>query len=144
MKVKVFGTQRSVGMGGTVGTQRTWIVKGKWAIVGGVLFLLVFIGIFVAVFGALKGSEAYKMTVVLLNSSPKAIQRLGQPISTGTPTGSMNVSGSSGAASLSFSATGPQGHGTVYVEASKLHDQWNLDQVILSDASTGQQFDLVE
>jgi hypothetical protein len=144
MKIKLGSAETFIGKSVTVGGSRTFKPKGKWAIVVGVLFLLVFVGIFVAVFGALKDSEAYKMTVGLLNSSPKAIQLLGQPISTGTPTGSMNVSGSGGEASLSFSANGPQGHGTVYVEASKSQGQWNLDQVILSDAKSGQRIELVE
>ena len=83
------------------------------------------------------------MTVALLNSSPQATQVLGQPISTGIPSGSIHVSGADGEASLSFSAEGSQGHGTVYVESSKSLGQWKLDQVVL-EHSRGQRIDLVE
>lgn len=102
-----------------------------------------FAGLFFAVSSAMRSSVAYQMAVSTLNANAEAVQILGQPISTGTPMGSIHVSGPGGEASLSFSAEGP-GEGTVYVEASKSLGQWKLDEAVLEDAKSHQRIDLAE
>jgi hypothetical protein len=122
-------------------------VQRKWALWGFVttgLFMLLFVGLFVAVFASLKGSDAYKMTVRALNSSQEATQVLGEPVSTGMPSGSIRVSGPDGEANLSFSAEGPAGNGTVYVRATKSLGQWRLDDAVLEDSSSGRRIDLLK
>jgi hypothetical protein len=122
-------------------TQRKWALWGLAVIV---LFIVLLAGMFVAIFASLKGSDAYQMTVRALNSDSEAVQILGQPISTGIPGGSIHVSGPNGEASLSFSAEGPKGNGTVYVKATKSLGQWKIDEAVLEDSKGGQRVDLAE
>ncbi|NII10153.1 cytochrome c oxidase assembly factor Coa1 family protein [Oleiagrimonas sp. C23AA] len=121
--------------------QRKW---ARWGFAATGLFALLFAGMFIAIFASLKGSPAYQMAVRAVNSSPQAIQVIGRPVSTGTPSGSIRVSGPDGEASLAFSAEGPVGSGTVYVKATKSLGQWKLDKAVLEDAESGQRIDLLE
>src|SRR5262249_6707821 len=97
-------------------------VQRRWAIAGVVLLLA---GIAVAVLAgvgavfALKQSEPYQLAVTSVQKNAEAVNALGEPIKTGFPWGSIEVSGSTGKAEFSFSADGSRGNGTVYVNASK-------------------------
>lgn len=122
-------------------TQRRW---AQWGLAMLVLFALLFVGIFAAVFATLKHSEAYRITVQALNANEEAVQLLGQPIATGVPMGNIRTSGPEGEASLSFDAEGPHGEGTVYVEATRRLGQWRIDQAVLEDDETGRRIELVE
>lgn len=122
-------------------TQRKWALWGLAAIV---IFIALFAGMCVAILASLKGSDAYRISVQALESDQEAVEMLGQPISTGTPGGSIEVSGPDGEASLSFSAEGPNGEGTVYVEATKSLGEWQIDEAVLEDSRTGQRIDLAD
>jgi hypothetical protein len=108
-------------------------VQRKWAIWGVVIY---FAGIAVAVLAgvgamyALKQSEPYQLAVSSVQRNTEAVNALGEPITTGFPWGSIEVSGSTGKAEFSFSADGSRGKGTVYVNASK-DGTWRLDRVEL-------------
>ena len=115
------------------------------------LVLLASIGVVVlcaamltAIFASLKNSQAYQMTVQALNADAEAVEVLGQPIDTGIPNGSFRESGPDGEASLSFSAEGPNGSGTVYVKATKSLGQWQLQDAVLEDSNGGRRIDLVD
>jgi hypothetical protein len=100
--------------------------------------------VFLAVSAAFKSSEAFKLAVDRLETNEQAIQLIGRPFSTGTPDGKMNISGSKGNASLSFTVEGPNGRGTVYLEASKNLGQWSLQQLQLEQEGTGRRIDLTK
>jgi hypothetical protein len=106
-------------------------VQRKWAI-WGIAAWIGFIGFYGALgyffIWAFKGSEAYKMGVELVVGNSEAIGALGAPISTGIPWGTIRVSGPDGHASIQFSATGPNGDGTVYLNATKQFGQWRIDR----------------
>jgi hypothetical protein len=70
------------------------------------------------------------------------MELLGKPISTGIPRGSIEVSGPSGKAELSFRVEGPNGKGTVYMEAVKELGQWKINRIILEQKGTGYRIDL--
>jgi len=122
-------------------TQRKW---ARWGVIGVVLMLLVFIGMFTMLISLFKSSDAYQIGVRALNANPAVIQLLGQPISTGFPTGGIHSSGPDGDASLSFSVEGPKGEGTVYLRAIKTLGQWKIDEAVLEDSKTGERIDLVD
>jgi hypothetical protein len=125
-------------------TQRKWALWG-WGFFGvSVLFIAGMVALIIGILAALKGSDAYQMGVRALNANPAAVQILGQPISAGIPLGNISVSGSNGQASLSFSATGPKGKGTVHVRASKSRGQWRIDEAVLQDAQGGQRVNIAE
>jgi hypothetical protein len=89
-----------------------------------------------------KSSDAYKMGVAKLEANQQAVQFLGEPITTGMPTGNIRISGPSGSAKLSFGVDGPKGKGTVYLEASKELGQWRMNRIVLEEAGTGDRIDL--
>jgi hypothetical protein len=60
------------------------------------------------------------------------------------PIGEIQVNGPNGRANISFSIEGPNGKGTVYVQATKSLGQWNLDQLILEQDGTGHRLDLTQ
>lgn len=119
-------------------TQRKWAL---WGVAVLVLSFVFFGGLFFAIASSMKGSDAYKLTVAELNASQDVVQVIGHPISTGIPTGSMQTNGPDGKASLEFSAQGPTGKGTVYVEADKSMGQWHIKQAVFEDAKTQQRID---
>jgi Cytochrome oxidase complex assembly protein 1 len=109
-------------------------VQRKWAIAG-VIAAIVMIGFGIAtyfgVMSVLKGSEPYKLAVVQLQTSQRAIDALGTPIDTGNPSGSLDTSGPKGKADLSIPATGPKGKGTVYVDATRDLGTWKINRIEL-------------
>jgi len=109
-------------------TQRLW---GIWGFVAWIA-VFVFYGGFIAVFAwQFPRAEAYVMAVAQVTKSPAAIDALGAPIQPGFPWGSISTGPSGGHADLSFSATGPKAHGTVYVDATKSGSAWRLTRLIL-------------
>jgi hypothetical protein len=122
-------------------TQRKWAIAGLITIAALVVLTAASL---TAIFASLKGSEAYQMTVQALNADAEAVEVLGQPIETGIPNGSFRESGPDGEASLSFSAEGPNGSGTVYVKATRSLGQWQLQDAVLEDSNGGRRIDLVD
>ena len=120
-------------------TQRMW---ARWGIIIPVLFVLLFGGIFWSILSAMKGSDAYKLAVSELQRSEQVTEVLGTPITTGFPTGGIQVSGGDGKANLSFSAEGPKGKGEVYIEAVEAMGQWRVEHAVFEDAATKQRIEL--
>ena len=121
-------------------------VQRLWAIWGAVIWVAVialFVSIFVGTFALLRHSEAYQLGVSRLRSSPVAANLLGTPISTGNPTGSIRINGSSGTAALSFSASGPRASGVVVVQAIKKDGVWSLTKLTLKVDGRDEVIDLV-
>jgi len=108
--------------------QRLWAIWGSVVWIAGIVL---FVGIFVGVFSLLRHSEAYQLGVSRLQNSPIAANLLGTPITTGYPSGSIRITGSSGTATLSFSASGPRGSGVVIVRAIKEYGTWSLTRLTL-------------
>jgi hypothetical protein len=108
--------------------QRLWAIWGALIWIGCILF---FGGIFGSVFFALTHSEAYRLGVSELQSSPLAVTMLGTPISTGMPFGSISINGSSGRADLTFTATGSKAAGRVFLEAVKKQGVWSITRLAL-------------
>lgn len=118
-------------------------VQRTWAIVGAALFAALIIFTFTVtliVVTALKSSDVYKNALKTVQTSPQAIAVLGEPISDGFfPTGSINTTGPSGNASLSFSVKGSKGKGTVYLEATKHLGKWNFTALVFQPENSNEQ-----
>ncbi len=111
-----------------------WITCGVFAAV----FLLIFLcaafifGIMGVTFGAMKSSTPYQDAVYAAQTNPEAIQALGDPVKAGfLLSGSVNLNGNAGDASLQIPVSGPNGEGTIYVEANKLNGTWQYSQLEL-------------
>ena len=109
-------------------------VQRQWAIWGAVIWIatiVLFVGAVAGIYFLLRHSEAYKLGVSRLQSSPVATNLLGTPISTGFPIGSISVKNNSGQAVLTFSATGPRATGMVILQAIKKEGVWSLTRLTL-------------
>jgi hypothetical protein len=119
--------------------QRSW---AKW----GIIVLLAFVALIaVAVFAAvtaIKSSDAYRLAATTVLQNQIVVRELGSPLSTGFPSGSIEVSGPSGKADISFSVEGPKGSGTVYVDAVKDLGKWKFNRIELEVDKTGKRIDL--
>ncbi|AKJ42625.1 cytochrome c oxidase assembly factor Coa1 family protein [Pragia fontium] len=124
--------------------QRLW---SRWAI--GIFititlfFALLFTTIYWAVTSALKSSEIYQQSVILVKSNPSAMQALGSPISTGTPRGNISVNGDFGEAKISFSIEGSKTSGILYVSAEKEWGTWQMHYNKLRLDNSGEIIDLL-
>ena len=119
--------------------------RWKWVAIA-LLAAAVLAGIFCAIFfsiaAALKSSDAYQMGVAKLRANPEATGALGLPIEAGIPLGSINISGGSGAADLSFSVRGSKAQGMVYLEATRSLGKWKLGRIELQVDGHGDRIDL--
>jgi heme/copper-type cytochrome/quinol oxidase subunit 2 len=120
--------------------QRLWTI---WACVALAAIIVFAVALFLLVGSVLKGSEAYRLGVETLNANAQAVEILGKPISTGSPTGSIDVSNGEGKAELSFSVTGSKASGTIYLKASKDMGTWRLDREELQIEGTQDRIDLL-
>lgn len=119
--------------------QRQW---SKWALIIYAASAVLFGGLIVSTFSALKDSEVIRMAVTRIESNPEVSQLLGKPFTTGMPMGSIEIIGPSGSAKLSFTLEGPKGKGTVYLEAVKELGQWKINQIVFEEESSGRRIDL--
>jgi hypothetical protein len=108
--------------------QRLWAI---WGVIVWLGFIALFGGVFGGTFYLLRYSEAYELAASKLQDSSEAANVLGTPISTGLPLGSIAISGASGRAILSFSATGTKTAGHVFLEATKKDGMWSLSSLTL-------------
>ena len=121
-------------------------VQRKWAKWGAILFAIgaaALVPFFFVVGGMLKDSEPFKLAQAQLEQSAEVSKALGKPLSTGMPTGSIQVSGPDGSANLQFSVEGPNGKGTAYVEAVKQLGQWRIERMAMDEESSGRRIDLI-
>jgi len=109
--------------------QRLWAIWGGGAWLGMIGLVVVMTVAFLWLFSH---TQPYTMAVDRLTQSPAAIAALGSPISAGFPTGHVAVKDDSGSAELSFTATGPNGSGTVQADARKDLGVWRLTRLELA------------
>ena len=124
--------------------QRNW----KWFVPVCVGSVILFVGlimlIFVAVFGMMKSSDAYKDALAMVRENQDVQEALGSPIEAGLLVmGNINVSGSSGHADLAIPVSGPYGEGTIYVVASKSAGRWTMLQLVIELKATNERIDLL-
>lgn len=121
--------------------QRIWALAGCAVLVATVLLAVV---LYFSVTSILKSSEAYRLGVEALNGNAQAVELLGPPIATGSPSGNISVSGSEGDAELSFAVTGAKTTGTIELKASKHFGTWKLDREELKIEGRGDLIELVK
>jgi hypothetical protein len=78
-----------------------------------------------------KDSEPYKLSLSMINSSSEVTARIGNPLEAGFISGSMQTSGPTGEAMLSYEVSGPSGTGDVAFEATKSLGSWAIDCLVV-------------
>jgi hypothetical protein len=126
--------------------RRSWIVASclSFALVA-ISGALVAAVLFASVTGAARSTWAYGAGLELARTSPAVKTALGRPIAVGWLVhGSVRVSGSSGEASVVVPLGGPEGRGTLYIEAGMEDGEWRLTLVEFTSRTDGERTDLLE
>jgi hypothetical protein len=111
--------------------QRNW----KWFVPAGCLTLLLLFGgsiaaIFYGVSSAMRSSDAVRVPLGRAQADCELRELLGAPIRPGwLISGSLNVTGPSGAADLSIPLHGPRGDATLFVVAAKEAGEWRFERM---------------
>jgi len=108
--------------------QKKWAV---WSLIIYALLVALFVGLFFLISALLKNSDAYQLGLTKLQANPEAMAVLGPPISTGMVQGSIQTSGPTGSANISFSVKGQSARGTLYLDAKKDLGQWKANRIEL-------------
>ncbi len=119
-----------------------WGVGGCCA--GCLILPLAFVAIVgVGTLAVFRNLDVHQEALARLRADPRAVAALGEPIEAGwLPQGNIETSGSSGEADFAISVSGPQGSGTLYVEAEKRAGQWTYRLLIL-EVEGGERMDLL-
>jgi len=108
-----------------------------------VLFFIFVAFIVLAVFGAIKSSDAYKTAVARAEADPRVTEAIGSPIKEAWYVGgSTEVSGGSGKSDLSIPISGPKGTATIYAVATKFAGEWQYTKLIVKVERSGEMIDL--
>jgi len=110
-------------------TQRNWAIAGLvvWLtiplFVGGTAF---------AVFGVMKNSDAYRMSIAEIMASPAARASLGADIEPGYFVGgNIRINGSEGQASLEIPLKGSRANGVAFSRARKSAGVWEINLLVI-------------
>jgi hypothetical protein len=126
--------------------QRNW----KWFVPAGCLSLLAvgFVSvalIFVAVFGMLKSSDAYKTALNRAKSDQRVTEAIGQPVrAEWYVLGNTNVSGDTGQSNLTIPIRGPKGKAMIQAVATKSEGEWKYSKLAVKIEGTGETIDLMQ
>jgi hypothetical protein len=119
--------------------QRKWAL---WGLASWIAFIVLVVAAVFAVMLSLKSSDAYREAVTRLKENPEAMEALGEPITTGLPSGSYETTGSTGKADLSFDVEGSKAKGTVYMDATRERGRWQFDKIELEVEGRAERIDL--
>jgi hypothetical protein len=93
----------------------------------------------------IRSNEAYIEALERARTSPAVIEELGEPVEPGFWVGgSVNSSGPSGEADLMFPITGPDGSGTVYLQATKSAGIWSFERLEVEVEKRSGRIDLLQ
>ena len=128
-----------------------WKRNWKWAVpTGGCLLVIILIiafagAIFVGVTSIIEESTPYQDALEATQQNEEVVLLLGEPIEThGLMQGTINTSGSSGAADLSIPVKGPNGEGTLFVKATRIGGSWNYELMQVMIKETRETINLLE
>lgn len=101
------------------------------------LAILAFVGgIIGLVMWSFHQSDVYKLAIDKARKNPEVVAKLGQPIEAGLLfTGSMNVSGDAGTATMTIPIHGPKGKADLYLDARKAMGEWTFLYVVVKTAT---------
>lgn len=106
--------------------QRKW---AKWGVLALVLSVCLGVVMYFLVGTMLRESEPYRTATQELSQDQAVREAFGEPLVTGTPSGTIQTSGPDGAARFEFSVEGPSGKGTAYLEAKKTLGKWETSRM---------------
>ena len=131
--------------------RKSWFARNwMWLVPSGCLTMIVLLLAFIAaivgmVEMSIKSSGPYTQALALAQASPEVSSKIGRPLKPGWfVSGSINTSGDSGDADISFPVTGPTGKGTVYAVAKKTAGLWHYDTLQIEVDGQADRIDLLQ
>ena len=116
--------------------KQSWFSRNwKWAVpLGCIGTMVMFVGfiaaILIAVLGAVRTSDAYRIATSKARQHPAVVDAFGEPIEVGwLVSGNISVDGASGEADLAVPLHGPRGSGTLYIVADKIAGEWTFERM---------------
>jgi hypothetical protein len=92
----------------------------------------------------MSNSAVVNLAIQTAKSNRKMVERLGQPLKKGWfVSGDIEVTPVSGHAELAIPVSGPNGNGTLYVEAHKRAGLWHLELLQFGSKDSDQRLDLL-
>ncbi len=90
-------------------------------------------------------NDVYRSSWATVQAEPRVAAVTGRPMTSGTPSGSLRTSGSTGLAKLRYAVDGPTGRGTVEVDGTKADGRWRIDRLVfVPDGAADRTIDLSE
>lgn len=122
--------------------QKDWTKWGLIVVGGMALFFTI---TFTTVFGAIGKNEPMSTAIAIIQEDPKCIEVLGEDIKKGFGwTGSINTSGTSGSADISFTMKGSKSSAKCYLKAHKDLGDWKIDLLLAKDKETEENILLID
>ncbi len=123
----------------------TWWQNWRKAILLGIVLLVgigaIFYSILMHIFTS---SYAYREALLRVQNDQAIVASLGSPIESGYMIlGEVNSTGPAGHAALEIPIRGPNGRGTIYVEANEHLGVWKLTGLIVEINQSGRRMDLL-
>lgn len=110
-----------------------WKRNWPWFVpVVAVSFLMLVVGLIVAVMTLMKSSGAYTEGVARAKAAPAVIAALGEPITEGLfATGQVSLKNDTGRANLQVSLRGPKASASLFIVASKQQGSWQFQRLLV-------------
>ena len=122
--------------------QKDWTKWGLIVVGGMILFFTI---IFTSVFGTISKNEPFVSAVEIIQNDPLCEEYLGKDLKKGFGwTGSVNTSGSSGDADVSFTIKGSKSTGKCFLVAHTEYDEWIIDLLFVRDKTTEEKIILID
>jgi hypothetical protein len=120
--------------------QRRWVA---WGVISSVLFAFLMAGgLLFGVVWVREKSLAYQIGLAGALANPQVVQLLGQPVTSGYPTGRTEQRNDGGHAALSIPLRGPHGSGKVLIRVVDMGGWLMVDRSVFVDARSGERIDL--
>lgn len=130
--------------------ERSWLGRNwMWLLPVGCLLPFVAVGgcvalVVVGVFGALKASDAYNLSLAAVKADQAVVEVLGEPIEPSLlVSGNIHVSTQGGNADVHYDVTGPKATGTVHAVAFKEAGSWKFRSLVV-ETSTGEKINVLD
>lgn len=118
--------------------------KWKIAVIIATAVLAILAVLFFGITYGMRHGDVYVASWATVQADPRVVAVVGQPMTSGFPTGSVEVTASDGHADLHYDVTGPRGKGSVDVVGTKADGQWRIERHVFEpDGRPDRSIDLI-
>lgn len=122
--------------------QKDWTKWGLIVLAGTSLFFCI---TFTTVLGTISKNEPFITAIQIIQEEPLCKEYLGDDLRKGFGwTGSINTTGTSGSADISFTMKGSKSSAKCYLKAHKDFDNWKIDLLVVKEKSSDENILLID